>query len=326
MEIKIMKTTAIADAILKYAAFPSIFLQLKSEDRDSISRSYDVGPDSVVKEISIDSVAKKPYSEGLIVYTTSVLSNKEQSKAQDELQSAVRDYSAKDEEYKRFKGSAHGDEMLEKKKEELKTAIDKKYTPKERPVAWGVGTNFKVNRELFHYHSGRIRGRGYSDAPSNRKDLIEYIKSNGGTAYTISQDTSVATTRQERSKNKTYSDPQVAVLEERAAKFGLEKKKELDVMIDKYIDIQKKNAVDSLQTQLDSITAKIKVGEAYSIPQITLPLNSKMLTALGEAYYKLKSGSRVPFYSSTFEDAKKSLMDYVKELNDLVAKIKSAVG
>ena len=150
-ESKVSKTAAFD----KFADFPSIFLQLKPEMRKMISTSYSVGPKSEQQEISIDKVTKKPYNEQLLVYTTSVLSEKEQRDAAQMLNDKRRDLEKKlrdDPQYQKLEGSQAGTEYKKEKVEggleKFKADVDKKFTPKERPVAWGEGTNFQTNQDL----------------------------------------------------------------------------------------------------------------------------------------------------------------------------------
>jgi hypothetical protein len=311
-------------AMDKYAAYPAIFLQLENNSKRAITNQYAVGPQSEVSEISIDQVTKKPYTEQLVVYTISTLTEKEQNQAQKDKYKMVDDYERNDEEYKKFRGSMAGNEMLEKKKIEIKDVIDKQYTPTEKPVAWGVGTYFTVNQKLFSWHYGRGRGgHSRSDAPGNRKELIAYIKANGGKVYAIAADPTVAEKRKDRMQNKDYNDPKIKVFQERAKAIGAKKIVELDKVIDDYLKISKTNALVAFESYFNKNISEVKEGKAYGISDFTYKF--KMLDKIAEAYRYVKGSSNPVYYSSDVEDAKKALLQYIAELDNIIAKVKKVV-
>jgi len=316
----------------KFAGFPSVFLQLKPDVRDHIAKRYAVGPNSTQTEISLSQATKKPYSEQLLVYTTSVLSEKEQQDASDmmdkkrrELEKELRD----DPQYQKLKGSQAGyeyeKEKIDGELEKYKVIVDKKFTPKERPVAWGEGTYFSTNNDLFSWHYGR-RG-GWSDAPKSRKELIAYITRYDGKVYAISEDADAKTKRRERSKNAPSStSAETRVIKERAKKLGEEKKKELDKIVDKYFKNQKESLLASATKSFDDAIEKIKAGKEYGTPTITLAINQKLLERISQAYYKILSDSDpLGSYYGTFDEIKRRLVEYSKSLNNLIATIKAEV-
>jgi hypothetical protein len=293
-------------ALKKYADFPSMFLQLKPDTKSSISRQYSVGPKSTQEKIPVEKATKKPYVEQLLVYTTSVLSEAEQNKAQRELTDLLNEY-GKDPEFQRLRGSQAGNELYEKKKAELKAEVDKKYTPKERPVAWGVGTYFQVDNDLFSYHYGRGR-RGWSDAPSNRKSLIEYIQKNNGNVYVIAPDPDVAEKRKLRRDQKPVEDEPRQNIKDRAMTYLKQKLPELRSKRDQALEM----ARQQITKELDAIFEKAKKDDAYSFDVKVGPgAAGNLVNKIMNLIWKANSG-----YS--YVDKPEELKQLVREINSVL--------
>lgn len=296
--------------INKFAGFPSILLSLSTDEKKSISRRYEVGPKSEQSEITAEQATKKPWSESLLIYTTSVLSDKEQRNARREVEDAMNNFS-NTPDYAKLHGSAAGREMYDAKKAEVLAQVSEKYKPKERAVAWGIGTYFVVNREMFSYNY-HGRGRAQSDAPNSRKSLIEYIKRYGGKVYYISKDPDVAATM--RSRQKSYTSEEQKNIQNRAVAYAKAKKQQLDPIVDQYIATQK--AV--FGKNLDLLAEKIKTGELYSSSDISKVIFTGIDTAaignLGHVYWQTKSWM-------AHIDSKDSLLRFMKDVNEVIDKL-----
>jgi hypothetical protein len=295
--------------VVKLAAFPSIFLELKKEDRNRISHYYNVGPDSTVQEVSIDKADRKPLSEKLLVYTVNTLSETEQAAAKKDLDKAEQELK-KDEQYQKLRGSRAGDEYYKERIDKIKADIDAKLIPKEHPVAWGMGTHFRVNQDMFQYHySYGRRGGSWSTAPSNRKALIDYIKQNNGKVYLINEDPKVQELRKERQKNQPVGDTSWGSFSERAKAFVKEKRAVVDPLVKQYTEKQKTRIISNLE----KLEQKMLAGNAYSDSSITSAIIEnvpiKQMGAIGWILYKLTS----PSVSS-----KEDLLRFVKEVNDAI--------
>jgi hypothetical protein len=302
----------------KTADFPAILMSMGTQDRDNISRQYSIGPRSDVREIPVDNVTKKPYSEGLIVYTTSVLSEKEQREASREKQQAINSAMRELEEtqeYKDLHGSQAGRKMWEAKNAEVTAAAEKqiaeKYKPKERIVAWGVGTYFSVNSNLFSYHwRGRSRG---SDAPNNRKALIEYIKTNGGKSYFVTKDPDVETARRTRQERRPVDpgDQTRSVIRERSKAYGRSKKVILDTLIHRAIHEVSKKVNQNLETIADKIKTGRLSGYSNFGNEILQQVSFGKLSEIGQVYYEINNA----YGSSTREE----LLAFMRKINNLIA-------
>lgn len=295
----------------KWAAFPKVFLELDTQSKKQISGQYGIGPKSEISEIQLSKATRKPYSEELLVYTNYTLSEKQQKDAQNDLEKEKKELE-KDSKYQDIRGSRAGDAMYKEKIEKAEAIIKKKYKPMEHPVAWGIGTYFHVNQNMFRYYYGGRRGMT-SSAPSNRKQLIEYIKEAKGKVFHVAPDPDVAAKRKERGKGK-YDDPTKDAFNNRAKAFAEIKKKQLSGVVDKYVMGQTK----IIQKNLTSLSDKIKKGDIYSSDKIDKEvmrgIDNKMLGALGEVFWKMNSVSYI--YDS------KSLSRFVKEINAVANKIK----
>jgi len=295
----------------KYAAYPKIFLSLDTQSKKQISRQYGVGPKSEVEEIQISKATRKPYSENLLVYTTFTLSEKQQKDAQKDLEKAKRDLE-NDSKYQDVRGSRAGDKMYEEEMAKARATIDKKYKPMEHPVAWGIGTYFIVNNNMFRYYYGG-RGRPVSTAPSNRKQLIEYIKDNKGKVYHITKDSSAVEKMKERVERKDWETESQKAFKARAKAFGDAKSKEMELLVDKYVMEQGK----IIRNNLNNLSSIVKNDWIWSEKElggkILKGVNSKKVVAISKVFKSLKN----PHVNDRGD-----LLRFVKEVNTAIKAIK----
>jgi len=300
------------EAVVKKVAFPQAMTELNTRDKKWISAQYEIGQKSDQKEIPIASVTKKSYSTELVLYTRFTMSEKDQDKAENDLNKARKEIQ-KDPKYKELEGSAAGKKMYDEFLIKTQKEIDKKYSPKEHPVAWGIGSHFSVNPDMFKYYYGR--GRGYSGAPTSRKQLIEYIKKYGGKAYHITKDPDVRKNRMDRSKNRPEDETEKSITN-RAKMFSEEKKKQLGPMLDRYIGEQR--AI--MKSNLDSLADKIKSGDIFSESDVNKAvyknIDVKAIAAIGYVFWKLNSGG------GSYTNNTDALMNFVKDVNLVINKIK----
>lgn len=298
-------------SISKTADFPSLFMQLKPEERTQISQQYNVGPKSTQEEIPIDKADKKPYKDLLLVYTTSVLSEKEQQDAQGTIRKKQDEF-YKSPEYQKLHGSQAGKELWEAKKLEIEKEINSKLTPAERPVAWGIGINFNVNRKLFKYHWSRRGRTQWSDEPKNRKDLIEYIAKNGGKVYVISQDADLQALRQKRREqapvDRTYQDNPYKI----RAKLYLQKKLPA---IQQAVDKIEKTIGDKILQNFENAFLKMKNDPGYGIDIGRELMNGVSVGKLNELSHLLYDAIKS---SPTVSDAN-DLKRFVAQVNEALA-------
>ena len=319
----VLKTSFEQHTLTKEAAFPSMFLQLDQQSRNYISSRYSVGNNSEVTSIPITAATKKPYTEMLLVYTTSVLSSAEQDKAANELKTQLAEFQ-RSGEYSKLHGSQAGKEMLDQKTQEIQAEIDKKYAPKERPVAWGIGTQFNLNNSMFRYFR---RGKSYG-APNNRKELIAYIERNGGKVYAISPDEKVQQIKQQRRENvpleKQYTSPEVEQIKARAKAYAVEKLKEIDVLVEGWLQHQKAIALKEINESFDNALSELKQGKGASI-STNVTFTNSMLNKISGAYKNAMDNSIIIWAANTVDDANKQLAGYVKQMNELVDKLKESM-
>jgi len=309
-------------AIDKEAAFPPQFTLLDKNTKNQISRSYGVGPKSEQKQINPSDASKKPYKDQLLLYTLKTLSQTDQKKMRDDMRK-IDDELRKDPKFQELKGSRAGHEYEEEFKEKKKKDIERKYKEKEYPVAWGEGTNFRVNNDMFHYYWGG-RGRSSSDAPTSRKQLIDLMNEKGGKVYAISEDPDLAIKRKERRETKPDDerDQLVKQVKQRAAKYAKAKKDEVFKLIDEYAaDVQK-----ILLSNLANVPAKMKKGGYFAAGEIQKSIldgiNWKFMDAAMRIVDKLGDYEKGSFQSYGWRKPQDDLINFTKEVNALINSLK----
>jgi hypothetical protein len=311
-----MNIQKFAAQILKEAAFPKVLLSLNEDTRSSLSRAYSIGPKSEQKEIDIESVTRKPFTEQLLVYTVPQMDEdakrREKYKRSEEIE--------KDPQYQDIRGSRAGEKWLKEKLDALEIELNEKYTKKEVPIAYAVGTNITS-----------LRRRDFS----NRKHLAEWVKSQSGKVYAITPDPDVEKSRAEHQKFRpseaATAEQQIA---ERGAKLLKSKLPQLEALLDEELAKAKAKMLENIEagrkTQLDALEDDIQKGktEHYhslgALPKVEVMkgVDTKKIETLKDWIRKAQGSRWAEVYGSNQElrddEMRKQLVQLVKSLDELL--------
>lgn len=317
---------------LKFAAFPKVLTELPNQTKSQISKIYDVGPKSGEEIITPDQATKSPYSKGLVLYTIKTLSEADQRKARDTVNLAERAI-LDDEKYQELRGSRAGDKCREDYMKATQDAVAKKYKEKEHVVAWGLGSKFEINPNMFTYYWSRNRRK--LDAPGNRKQLIQHIKNKGGRAIYVTPDPDIAMKRQKRVEQRPSPAPSPATqtpteqkmidsLKKRAVDYAKKKKDQFNKLFVKYLDGLEAQVGKNFADLKTKATSGEYLGDVRNVMVKDLNLNQIVdFNRIRREVFSDDPNVRMYSWADTPEQR---IKDYQKSYKEFVQRIDSAMA